>query len=305
MLRIYAALLFSALAAGQAPRPPSAIVELGESGHCREALPQLKKVLPQITAADLKRRAGVAGVRCGMSLNDSSAALFFLTSLNRDFPHDPSVLYLATHVYSDLSIRASQELLYTAPGSPQVHELNAEALETQGKWKEAEEEYRAVLAKDPQTAGIHYRIGRLLLSESNGPEANKAAAQAEFEQELKIDPNNAGAEFVLGELARQAEQWPDAIAHFSKAARLDAGFAEAKIGLGRALLGAAKPAEAITPLETAAKMQPNNPEVHFYLATAYRRAGRKEDADREVLEHKRTSEKSQATQDEIKKQVSQ
>jgi len=283
---------------------PAPIVQLAETGHCREALLQLKTTLPQIQDSDLKRRAGIAGVGCGMTLNDAGTAISFLAWLIHEFPHDPAVLYLSTHVYSDLSIRASQELLFTAPGSPQVHELNAEALETQGKWKEAEEEYRAVLDKDQHMAGIHYRLGRLLLSEPNAPAANKDAAKIEFQEEIKIDPNNAGAEFVLGELARQAEQWPDAIAHFSQATKLDTGFAEAYIGLGRALLGADKAVDAAKPLETAAKMQPDNPEVHFYLATAYRRSGRKADADREFLAHKQASEKSQATKDEIKKQVS-
>ena len=37
--------------------------------------------------------------------------------------------------------------------------------------------------------------------------------------------------------------------------------------------------------------------------TAYRRAGRKEDADREFLAHRAASEKVQQTSDEIKKQV--
>src|SRR5207248_2166510 len=160
--------------------------------------------------------AGIAGVRCGMTMNDAATALAYLTWLNQQFPRDPAVLYLSTHVYSDLSIRSSQELLFTAPGSPQVHELNAQARETQRKWKEAAEEYSAVAAQDPHMAGIHYRIGRLLLSDQKASAASNDAAKAEFQEELKIDPNNAGAEFVLRELARQSEQWPDAIAHFSK-----------------------------------------------------------------------------------------
>lgn len=286
------------------PPAPEQAATLAESGRCQEALPQLKRAVGHIEDADLKRRVGSVGVRCSMSLNDAGSAVSFLAWLNREFPHDPAILYLSSHVYSDLSIRASNELLTTAPGSPQVHELNAEALETMGKWKEAAEEYRAVLAKDPRMAGIHYRLGRLLLSEPDAPAANKDAAKAEFEEELKIDPNNAGAEFVLGELARQTEQWPDAIAHFSKATKLDASFFDAYIGLGRALLGANKAADAVPPLETAAKLQPDNPVVHFQLATAYRRAGRKADADREFLAHQRASEKSQQTKDEIKKQVS-
>ncbi len=292
----------------QAPKKPPAspehIVSLAETGRCQEALPQLKRILGQVTDPNLKRRIGGAGVRCGMTLNDAGAAVSFLAFLNREFPHDPAILYLSSHVFSDLSIRASNELLATAPGSPQVHELNAEALETMGKWKEAAEEYRVVLAKNPGTPGIHYRIGRLLLSENDAPETNKAAAKTEFEEELKIDPNNAGAEFVLGELARQAEQWPEAIEHCSKATKLDVSFSDAYFSLGRSYLGADKPEQAIAPLETAARLQPDNPAVHFQLATAYRHAGRKAEADRAFQTYKETAQRSQQNKDEIKKQVS-
>jgi tetratricopeptide (TPR) repeat protein len=305
---VLAVSLLSASLVAQTTAKPALSVEhftsLAETGHCQEALPQLKRILPQVSDVTLKRRIGGAGVRCAMTINDAGTAVTFLAWLNREFPHDPAILYLSSHVYSDLSLRASNELLMTAPGSPQVHELNAEALETMGKWKEAAEEYRAVLAKDPGMQGIHYRLGRLLLSENDAPESNKAAAKTEFEEELKIDPNNAGAEFVLGELARQAELWPEAIAHCSKATKLDTSFADAYFALGRSYLGADRPAQAIAPLEMAARLQPNNPAVHFQLATAYRHAGRKADADRAFLAYKETAERSQQTKDEIKKQVS-
>jgi tetratricopeptide (TPR) repeat protein len=279
-------------------------IELADTGHCKEALPQLSKALGHVQDNNLKRKVGVAGAKCSMAANDASRAVSFLVWLNHEFPHDAEILYLSSHVYSDLSLRASNELLSTAPGSPEVRELNAEALETMGKWKEAAEEYRAVLAKDPQMPGIHYRLGRLLLSQPNAPPTVKDDARKEFEEELKIDPSNAGANFVLGELARQAENWPAAIEYFSKATKLDASFADAYLGLGRSLLGANKAAEAIAPLEMAAKLQPDNPVVHFNLATAYRRAGRKADADREFVAHRQASEKLNQTSDEIKKQVS-
>jgi len=277
---------------------------LADTGHCQEALPQLSKALGHIQDSDLKRKVGLAGVKCSMAASDAGRAVSFLVWLNHEFPHDAAILYLSSHVYSDLSVRASNELLSTNPGSPQVHELNAEALETMGKWKEAAEEYRAVLAKDPQMPGIHYRLGRLLLSQPNAPPTVKDDARREFEEELKIDPSNAGANFVLGELARQAENWPAAIEYFSKATKLDVSFGDAYLGLGRSLMGANKAAEAIAPLEIAAKLQPDNPAVHFNLATAYRRAGRKADADREFVEHRQASEKVNQTSDEIKKQVS-
>jgi tetratricopeptide (TPR) repeat protein len=307
---LLASLLIPDSAKGQTARAVSADTaaeharSLADRGHCQEALPQLSKALGHVQDEDLKRKVGLAGVKCGMAGNDAGRAVSFLVWLNHEFPRDPEILYLSSHVYSDLSLRASNELLTSAPGSPQVHELNAEALETMGKWKEAAEEYRSVLAKDPQMPGIHYRLGRVLLSQPDPPADVEDKARREFEEELKVDPSNAGANFVLGELARQAENWPVAVEYFSKATKLDASFADAYLGLGRSLLGATKAAEAIAPLETAAKLQPNNPVVHFNLATAYQRAGRKADADREFLAHREASERVNQTSDEIKKKVS-
>ena len=271
---------------------------LAQSGQCQEAVPQLKKRIARVTDKNLKRSMEVGGLRCAMSLGQMDQALDFIKSLNRDFPRDPEVLYLTVHVFSDLSIQASQALLVSAPSSYQVHLLNAEALETQGKWEDAARKYRVVLERNPHLPGMHYRLGRLLLSE---PKKTPPVEEAkhEFEEELKLSPGNAGAHYVLGELARQAQQWPQAIEHFSAAATLDAGFADAFIGLGRSLIAAGRAPEAIAPLEMSVKMQPQNPVAHFHLATAYRRAGRREDANREMVLHQQTSEKSRQAKEEI------
>jgi len=291
--------LAAAMAAGQSSR------QLAESGHCREALPLLKADLAKVTAPEVQKRLGVDGVRCGMTLNDMDTALDFLRGLHRRFSNDAEVLYLTVHVFSDLSIRASQKLMLEAPTSYQVHELNAEALETQGKWKDAEAEYREVLKRDPQLPGIHYRIARLLLS---GPPAGnsadvKAKARRELEEELKIDPRNAGAEYVLGELARQDGRDQQAIDHFSRATQLDAGFADAFIGLGRTLLDSDRAADAIAPLKSAVKLDPASPAAHFDLGTAYARVGRKEDATREFNLQKQASEKLQHTQQQVREGI--
>lgn len=277
-------------------------VKLAETGHCAEALPLLRKAQGHVEDKELKRSLGASGVKCGMALNQQDDALRFVQWLNHEFPRDPEILYLTTHVFSDLSIRASQDLLFSAPGSPQVHQLNAEALETQGRWKEAESEYKAVLDKDAHLPGIHFRIGRLILSQPK-TETTFVEAKREMEEELKLDPRNAGAEYVLGEIARQNEDWPGAILHFSQAAKFDVRFADAFIGWGRALISAGKADEAIAPLETAAKLQGENPAAHFFLATAYRHAGRKEDADREFALHKAKSEKAQQTRDYLQTSI--
>src|SRR5208337_3084150 len=166
-------LLLATLSPGQAAKKSAApaggseaerATNLAESGHCAEALPLLKRAIRQTIDHDLKKRVGLDGLHCAMTHNIPYEALDFLAVLSRDFPRDPEVLYAATHAYSDLSMRASQELAHEAPFSFQVHLLNAEALELQGKWDDAAAEYRKILDISPMQLGIHARLGRALLS---------------------------------------------------------------------------------------------------------------------------------------------
>jgi tetratricopeptide (TPR) repeat protein len=271
-------------------------VNLAKAGRCREALPGLKRAAQHGADATLKRDVGFAGVRCAMAINEGEAAIDFLRFLKREFPRDPDVLYVTVHTYSDLSTRAALELGSTAPASPEAHQLNAEALEVQGKWDEAEKEYRLILTQNPNMPGIHYRLGRILLSKPDFSPAVAEQAKAEFQQELAIDPSNAGAEYVLGALARQNQQWDEAIQHFSQAAKLDAGFGDAFLDLGVSLVTVKKYSEAIPPLETAVKLEPQNPTAHYNLAVAYRRGGRQTDADREFAIHRKMTEQNGAGQ---------
>jgi tetratricopeptide (TPR) repeat protein len=271
--------------------------ELAESGHCAEALATLKSVVRKIPDRDLKRRVALDGVRCAMGLNQTDDALDLLHILTRDFKRDPDVLYLSIHTYSDLATRASTDLATYAPSSYQARELNAEAYEMQGKWDKAAAEYQKVLKQNPEVPGVHFRLGRHLLSEPNPPPDVVEQARHEFEQELKIDPSNAGAEYVLGELARRNQQWDDAANHFSRASKLDAGFGDAFLGLGESLISSRKFSEAIPALQTAVKLEPTNPAAHYNLATAYSRAGRKADADKEFAIHRQMTQKGDAAQE--------
>jgi len=273
-------------------------LDSAKSGRCKEALPLLKKAIPQTTDKDLKHGAGLAGVRCAMVNNQFDAAEDFLRMLNREFPHDPEVLYVSVHTYSDLATRASQELATAAPNSAQAHELNAESLEMQEKWDQAAKEYQVVLQQNPRLPGIHFRLGRLLLSKPNPPPDAAEQAKKQFREELEIDPSNAGAEYVLGELSRQAQQWDDAIQHFSRAATLDPGFGDAFLGWGLTLVSEKNFSEAVEPLESAVKLEPANPTAHYNLATAYTRSGRKQEGEKEFAIHREMVQKNRAAGEE-------
>jgi tetratricopeptide (TPR) repeat protein len=264
-------------------------VSLAESSRCPEALPQLAKSVAHITDKALQKRVGLAGVRCASLLQQQETLLQFVQVLSRQFPRDPEVLYVLTHAYSDLAARSAQELAVTAPTSIPALEMDADTNEQQGKWDQAEKDYRKILEQNPRYPGIHFRLARQLLSKPNPPSDFADQAKKELQQELEIDPSNAGAEYVLGELARQAQDLPEAVKHFSKATELETNFADAFLGLGMALLAEKKYPEAVAPLEKAVKLQPANPAGHYSLATAYARTGRREDADREFALRQKTS----------------
>jgi tetratricopeptide (TPR) repeat protein len=296
------AISLSVLAVGQAAKSNAApatgdserATSLAESGHCPEALPLLKRALRQTTDHNLKKRIGLDGLHCAMTRDVPYESLDFLAVLTRDFPHDPDVLYAATHAFSDLSMRSSQDLAREAPFSFQVHELNAEALEIQGKWEEAAAEYRKILDINPMLPGVHARLGRAYLSKPQPSPDDVAKAKKAFEEEIEIDPRNAGSEYVLGQLAADSGDSSGAIQHFTKAAKLDSNFSEAFLGLGTALNSAKRFADAIAPLENYEKMEPDSPTGHYQLAVAYAGAGRKADANREAALQRQSSEALEA-----------
>ena len=265
---------------------PEKAISLAEEGRCRESISALKRVMTSPASAETRKHAGVAGVRCALAIDDRDSALEFIRSLNKQFSRDPDVLFVVVHAYSDLSTRTAQDLGRTAPQSLAAHKLNAEALEMQGKWEPAQLEYEEMIKREPNARGIHFLLGRLLLSRPDAPPDATERAKQEFLKEIQIDPNNSGAHYILGELARREEKWDEAISRFSQAAKLDPNFAEAYLGWGLSLVTLKKYQEAIAPLRTAERLMPANPEVHHTLATALQRSGQKEEAEKEFAIHR-------------------
>jgi Tfp pilus assembly protein PilF len=274
---------------------PDKAITMAAQGHCREAIPALKHAMAGQSAAGMRKEAGVSGVRCSLAVDDRDATLEFIRLLHKQFPQDPDVLFVVVHAYSDLSTRAAQDLAQTAPQSIAAHKLNAEALEMQGKWDAAQLEYEEILKKEPNARGIHFLLGRSLLSRPDAGADVSARARQEFLKELQLDPSNSAAQYILGELARRDQNWDEATSRFSQAAKLDPNFAEAYLGWGASLVSDQKYQDAIAPLRIAERLTPGNPDIHHALATALVRSGHKEEADREFAIHRRLSSAKNAT----------
>ncbi len=256
-------------------------IKLVEVGRCHEALPLLKRALPAVSDKAQRYEGGMAEVRCAMAVDDTQTAVDTLLMLQRLVPDDPELLYMTAHIFSELGSRSADRLQTQAPGSVQGRRMQAEALESQGKNAEAAAIYHRILAENPKTPDIHYRLGQIDLALA-GDTGSTDEARKEFEAETQVDPTNASAEFVLGELDRRAGNWDPAIRHFTRAAQLDEGFSEARLALGMTLTAANKYVEAVDPLEAYVKMEPEDPAGHYQLAMAYAHTGNQKGAAREM-----------------------
>jgi len=285
----YGSILLGQQSQSPASRPsptPEKSLSLAEQGRCNESISGLKHAMANTVPAEVRKQAGVLGVRCSLAMDDRDATNEFIRLLTRQFPKDPDVLFVIVHAYSDLSTRSAQDLGRFAPQSIAAHKLNAEALEMQGNWEQAQHEYETIIQKDPNARGVHFLLGRLLLSNPKaGPDGPERAKQ-EFVKEIAIDPGNAGAHYVLGELARRDEKCAEALPQFSEAIKADSNFAEAYLGQGLCFVELKRYEEAISPLRSAERLTPGNPEVHHTLATALQRSGHTEEAQKEFSIHR-------------------
>ena len=114
---------------------PEKAISLAEQGRCGESISALKHAMAATVPAEVRKQAGVLGIRCSLAMDDRDSTDEFIRLLTRQFRKDPDVLFVIVHAYSDLSTRTAQDLGRDAPQSIAAHKLNAEALEMQGKWE--------------------------------------------------------------------------------------------------------------------------------------------------------------------------
>lgn len=139
----------------------------------------------------------------------------------------------------------------------------------------ANREFATLFQRYPKTASAHYLWGYLLFA--NDPDR----AEAEFKRELDVNPQSVPSHVMLawGELLRNEPS--AALEDAKKAVAEDSTSPTALLVLGRALVETGDVKGGTQHLEEALKLSPDNLEIHFALARAYSKSGRKSEATRE------------------------
>jgi tetratricopeptide (TPR) repeat protein len=269
---------------------PNAAVLLGlcksELGESNDAIKLLAPEYPRTSDPELKRMVGIQLMRAYGGAGQFARAAETGETLLRDYPTNAEVLYQVAQLHADRSYQVMKQLQQTAPNSAWVHFASAQVQDSLKHYDAAEAEYRKALELKPDLPGAHYRLGRVLLGQSQSPEAIRAAAE-QFRMELKISPENADAEFELGEMAREQGDFSGALEHLNRAVKYHPGFIEAQIAIGRTLLKQGKAKEAVDSLQAVLRADADNKTAHYLLGNAYRSLGDEEASKREFEAYKR------------------
>jgi tetratricopeptide (TPR) repeat protein len=171
----------------------------------------------------------------------------------------------------------------TARPIPQTYVLIGRAYRDAGVYDRAVAALRRALAMDPRVRRAHYYLGMAALMSEGVVRVDEAIG--EFQQEQKLSPDDPLNNLRLGMALVVARREREALAPLELVSRGPQPPPEALEYLGRAQLGAGRPAEAIVTLQRALKMVealPPEParlgKIHYVLGTALRDAGRAAEA---------------------------
>lgn len=255
-------------------------------GNPNEGAALLTESFPHVSNQSVKIDAGVALIRYHQEHKTLGQVVNVIRDLEDSYADNPEVLYVAYRAYMDLASQALAALSQKAPDSVHVHQILGEADMAQDDFPGAIVQFRKAIEADPKAPGIHYELGRAILTNSQDASAIQEA-QRELGTELKSDPTDSNSEYELGEVYRLQSNMQFAEQHFKRAVQLRPDFADAQVGLGSVLADEGKNPDAILHLAEAVRLDPDNESAHYKLAREYRVVGRDQDAAREMLEFQR------------------
>jgi tetratricopeptide (TPR) repeat protein len=205
-------------------------------------------------------------------------------------PDDPGLLFawgtalVRTH-QSGAAAGVFRQLLEQNARNPSVHLLLGQAYAQQKDYAGAIGEINKGLQLDPRLAEAHYYAGLVYLEQKQ-----LESAVREFRAELEIRPNEPHAMYHLGYALLLQDQLPESVALLRQVIKAMPDYEPAYFELGRALLQQEDTKGAIESLEAAKKLAPDHDAVYFQLSQAYRRAGRAQEAGRELAAYQRLIE---------------
>jgi tetratricopeptide (TPR) repeat protein len=138
----------------------------------------LEGAFPHLVDDKVRTEAGMELIEIYSSAGDLDKAATTIEALREHDPANPSILYAAYRVYSDLAGEAMLSIMMVDPHSAQTHQAMAHEMQKQGDRAGAIAHYREALKIDPSLPGLHFELAEMLNSSSEG--GNKEEAESEY-----------------------------------------------------------------------------------------------------------------------------
>ena len=147
------------------------------------------------------------------------------------------------------------------------------ALQREGRWEQAEEQYKIALSFKPTDAKSHMNLASVLTAQ-----AKYDAAAPHMEEALRLQPDNG--EFHLGyaSLLQRLGRGDEADPHYEAAARLMPDSPEARYNYSVLLASAGKENDSLRELQRAVQLKPDYVDAQVKLADALFAKGELEEA---------------------------
>ncbi|HEV7218656.1 MAG TPA: tetratricopeptide repeat protein [Terriglobales bacterium] len=168
------------------------------------------------------------------------------------------------------------EILTLNAESAEADMLAGEALDEMNDHAGATLQFRAAVKANPKEPNVHFGLGYLLWTQGQYEEAAR-----EFQAELANVPKHVQAMAYLADANIKMNHPDAALPLIEKTIRIDPGMEMAHLDLGILYANAGHQEESLRELKVAAKLSPNDVNVHWRLARLYQAMGRKDEANAE------------------------
>jgi predicted Zn-dependent protease len=261
------------------PDMPTASAMLGmsylETGQVQKAEEPLETAL-RANPKDPLVQITLAKVR--IRLRKYDGAIDLLKTYTEENPRDQEAWYLLGKTYLQLSEDSLGKIHQIDPNSVVAHEVAGEIDESMHNYDGALVEYKKAIDQAPDQPGPHIHMANAFWSISKWD-----SARTEFEAGLAHDPNNCTAHWKLGNTILEANGEPgEALTHLNRAVELCPDLMQARVDRARAWIKTGKQADALPDLLLAVKESPDEPSIHFLLASVYRAQGKTAAAQEET-----------------------
>jgi Flp pilus assembly protein TadD len=265
---------------------PGLMKNLGTAAFRQEDYPESARALSaavNVSPSDQNGRLMLAMSQFSLEQFVDAAKNFSL--VNDVVLEDPR----ATYAWAYSLIRTNQPqqanalagMLESRNLSPDVRMLVCKLYTASENFEQALRCLHGLASESPDAADVHYQTGATLIRMDK-----PADAITELRAALKADPTDADAEYDLAFALLETSQKEEGTSDLRRLIAVNPNYPQAQYQLGKVLLEGGQIVEAIPYLEAAAKLSPNDDFVHYQLQVAYRRSGRKKDADRELQRYK-------------------